>query len=57
VKNAENEIAIGHTAEADIPLNDITSNKEHAKISFKQGKFIISDCESRYGTLVFAPKL
>ena len=45
---------LGRGHESDVRISDISVSRSHAKISFKNKKFILEDTGSKFGTLVLA---
>lgn len=43
---------LGRGHEADLRINDISVSRCHAFIKFKNGKFLLEDNNSKFGTLV-----
>jgi hypothetical protein len=49
---AEKTVKIGRGAECEIDLHDPSISKDHAKIDFKDGRYLITDLGSKHGTFV-----
>ncbi len=45
-------ITVGRGAEADLQVADTLASRIHCKISYKDGKYGLLDCDSRNGTYV-----
>lgn len=43
---------LGRGHESDLRINDISVSRFHAKIKFVDGKFMLEDNQSKFGTLV-----
>ena len=43
---------LGRGHESDLRINDISVSRCHAKIKFENGKFLLEDNNSKFGTLV-----
>lgn len=43
---------MGRGHESDLRINDISVSRIHAMIKFKEGKFLLEDNNSKFGTLV-----
>lgn len=53
IKGIENsEVRLGRGHSCDIPISDISVSRFHAIIRYQNGKFVIVDNNSKYGTLV-----
>ena len=46
------KIKIGRGQEVDLHIQDITISRKHLTIEFLNGKFLLKDCGSKFGTLV-----
>ena len=53
IENDDNFI-LGRGHESDVRISDISVSRTHAKISFKDKRFILEDTGSKFGTLVLA---
>ena len=53
---AEEEFKLGRGHESDIKIHDISVSRCHALISYRNGKFLIKDNQSKFGTLVRIPQ-
>jgi len=51
------EAVIGRGHESDIRISDISVSRSHAKIKLVDGNFVLSDNESKFGTLVSAEEI
>lgn len=47
---------LGRGHESDLRINDISVSKCHAKIKLENGKFMLEDNQSKFGTLVLIKK-
>lgn len=47
---------MGRGHESDLRINDISVSRLHAMIKFKDGKFLLEDNLSKFGTLVLVRK-
>jgi pSer/pThr/pTyr-binding forkhead associated (FHA) protein len=47
---------MGRGHESDLRINDISVSRCHALIKFKNGKFLLEDNLSKFGTLVLVKK-
>lgn len=47
---------LGRGHESDVRISDISVSRSHAKISYKDKKFLLEDTGSKFGTLVLAKK-
>ncbi len=50
----EDNFVLGRGHESDVRISDISVSRTHAKITFKDKKFILEDTGSKFGTLVLA---
>lgn len=50
--NHMNNFKIGRGHDSDLRINDISVSRCHAKISFRNNNFYLSDNMSKFGTLV-----
>jgi pSer/pThr/pTyr-binding forkhead associated (FHA) protein len=47
---------MGRGHESDLRINDISVSRLHAFIKFKDGRFLLEDNTSKFGTLVLVKK-
>jgi len=52
----DKQIKIGRGHECDLRENDISVSRLHAFIKYQEGKFVISDNNSKFGTLILLRK-
>lgn len=50
------EIKVGRGHESNIRVTDISVSRVHALITFKDGKFVVQDNNSKFGTLIALDK-
>lgn len=49
---ARTPLSIGRGRDSDLPLRDNRISRQHAVIRAENGRYLIEDCQSRYGTFV-----
>lgn len=52
----KNEFNLGRGHESDLRINDISVSRLHSKIKFVDGRFLLEDNTSKFGTLVLINK-
>ena len=56
MSNGKQTIRLGRGHDSDVRINDISVSRCHAMIRYEGGRFLIEDNDSKFGTLVSAPK-
>lgn len=50
--SAKTEVRLGRGHSSDIRINDISVSRCHAIVRLREGKFLLEDCNSKFGTLM-----
>lgn len=48
----EDEIKLGRGHQCEVRISDISVSRTHSMISYKEGRFVIIDNNSKFGTLI-----
>lgn len=56
MSNGKQTIRLGRGHDSDVRINDISVSRCHAMIRYEAGEFLIEDNDSKFGTLVSAPR-
>ena len=51
VNEQKSKFSLGRGHESDLRINDISVSWLHAKLEYKDGRFVLIDCRSKFGTL------
>lgn len=57
IKLEKETVTLGRREDNDIIFDDVFVSRKHAKVEKKGNKYILTDCKSRYGTLVNGDKI
>jgi len=53
----KNIFTMGRSSSVDLKIDDISISRVHSRIRFEEGKFILEDNNSKFGTMVLVKQL
>lgn len=52
INSDQNSFSLGRGHDSELRINDISVSRKHASLEYKDGKFILTDLKSKFGTLM-----
>ena len=52
INSDQNSFSLGRGHDSELRINDISVSRKHASLEYKDGKFVLSDLKSKFGTLM-----
>ena len=52
INSDQNAFSLGRGHDSELRINDISVSRKHASLEYKDGKFVLSDLKSKFGTLM-----